>query len=293
MATKKRGIDISLYQGNPDFSKVKSAVDYVIIRAGYGKYSYQKDSRFERNYSECKKYGIPVGVYWFSYATSEAEAKQEAKACLEVIKGKTFEYPIYFDVEGKALTNKATVSACCKAFCGTLEAAGYFTGIYISRSPAQTMLDSICTSKYALWLAEYNSKLNWTGDVGAWQYSSTGVIPGITGHVDMDECYIDYPTLIKNGGYNGFEKPKVTETNKVLDNAGFKLNDATLGVYAYKQMLIEAHNKGYVSAQVKNDAGFGKGTEQMTNELLKRFGYKQNGIAGAGLINKLGELLRK
>lgn len=64
----KKGIDISRYQGKPDFAKLKNEVDFVILQAGFGRYAYQKDAEFERNYSECKKYGIPVGAYWFSYA---------------------------------------------------------------------------------------------------------------------------------------------------------------------------------------------------------------------------------
>ena len=94
-----RGIDISRYQGKPDFGRLESEVDYIILQAGYGRYSSQKDSEFERSYSECKKHGIPVGIYWYSYAKSTADALAEANACMEVIKGKQFEYPIYYDLE--------------------------------------------------------------------------------------------------------------------------------------------------------------------------------------------------
>lgn len=72
---ERRGIDISRYQGKPDFAKVKTAVDYVITQAGFGRYSSQTDIEFERNYSECKKYGIPCGVYWFSYAVNPDDAR--------------------------------------------------------------------------------------------------------------------------------------------------------------------------------------------------------------------------
>lgn len=88
---EKRGIDISRYQGSPDFSRVKTAVDYVILQAGFGRYSSQTDAEFERSYNECKKHKIPIGVYWFSYATSPDDARQEARACIDVIKGKQFD----------------------------------------------------------------------------------------------------------------------------------------------------------------------------------------------------------
>ena len=127
---EKRGIDISRYQGKPDFSKVKNDVDYVILQAGYGRYVSQIDTEFERGYSECKKYGIPVGAYWFSYAKTTAEALAEANACIEIIKGKQFEYPIYYDLEiGLDKLGKSLVSSIATTFCNALEKAGYYTGI--------------------------------------------------------------------------------------------------------------------------------------------------------------------
>lgn len=288
--SNKRGIDISYCQGQPDFAKLAKSVDFVIMQAGYGRYSSQKDTTFERNYSQCKKYGIPCGVYWFSYAKSAAEAKLEAAACLEVIRGKQFEYPIYFDVEGKSLINRTAVSAMCEAFCGALEKAGYFAGIYMSRSPAQTMLTSEAANKYALWLAEYGSKLNWSGKVGMWQNSSTGKVSGVSGSVDTDICYVDYPEIIKETGKNGYAKPNAS---KVLDSTGMKRGDKSLGVLAYKQLLIIAKAKGYISTAVKNDSGFGAGTEKATNELLKRFGFMENGIAGDELVRRLGAEILK
>ena len=85
---------------------MKTAVDYVIAQAGYGRYASQVDAEFERNYAECKKHKIPVGAYWFSYAVSPDDARQEARACMEVLKGKQFEYPIYFDIEGSACSGR-------------------------------------------------------------------------------------------------------------------------------------------------------------------------------------------
>ena len=291
----KKGIDISHYQGSPDFAKVKTAVDFVIMQAGYGRYASQKDKTFERNYSECKKHGIPCGVYWFSYATTAEDARKEAQACIQVIKGKTFEYPIYFDVEGKSLVGKSGVSAMCKAFCGELEKAGYFAGIYISRAPAQTMLDDACRQKYALWLAEYGAKLNWSGDVGMWQYSSTGKVSGISGNVDMNECYVDYPSIIKQAGMNGYkpttpEKPK----EKVLDSTGFKQGEQSLGIYNLKCLLGLAYQLGLTKYTVDPNGIFGKGTLNAVNGLLLSWGYQQNGIAGEKFTERLyKEILKK
>lgn len=268
-----KGIDISRWQGKPDFGRLKSEVDYIILQAGYGRYSSQIDSEFERNYSECKKYGIPVGVYWYSYAKTTADALAEAAACMEVIKSKQFEYPIYYDLEENlGALGRALVSSIATTFCTALEKAGYFAGIYISRAPAQSYLtDEVC-GKYALWLAEYGSQLNWNGaKVGMWQNSSTGRFSGISGNADTDICYEDYPKLIKAAGLNGFPKP---DALKELDTEGFKRGDKSLGVYYLKQRLKVL---GY---KLDDTCGFGGGTEQAVNKLLTLWGYKPNGIAG-------------
>lgn len=207
-----KGIDVSKHNGTINWSKVKASgkVDYVILRAGYGKVSSQKDPQFDTYYLGAKSEDIPVGAYWYSYATTVAEAQQEAAACIQCLRGKQFEYPIYFDLEeSKAFaTGKKNCSAMVRAFCDALEAAGYWVGLYISRSPLQTYIEDDIKTRYALWVAEYASKLNYSGEVGMWQYSSKGSISGISGSVDLDECYCDYPASIKAAGKNGFTVPK-------------------------------------------------------------------------------------
>lgn len=203
----KKGIDISKWQTDVDFAKVKaSGVDFVIIRAGFGKLSSQKDSQFETHYKNAKAAGLKVGAYWYSYADSEADARLEATACLDVIKGKQFEYPIYFDLEEKKQLDKGRdfCSQLVTTFCGELEKARYFAGLYISRSPLQTHISDKVAKRYALWVAEYASKCQYTGSYGMWQYSSTGTVSGVNGNVDLDECYIDYPTIITSSGFNGY-----------------------------------------------------------------------------------------
>ena len=83
-----KGIDVSKHQGTVNWSHVKAdGVKFAIIRAGYGKQASQKDAQFENNYAGCKSNGVPVGVYWYSYATTPDEARKEAAVCLSVIKG--------------------------------------------------------------------------------------------------------------------------------------------------------------------------------------------------------------
>ena len=215
MAKTFRGIDVSAWQGKIDFQKVKqSGIDFVIIRAGYGKVASQKDPYFETNYKNAKAAGLQVGAYWYSYASSIAEAKEEAAVCLSILKGKQFEYPIYFDLEEpkQFAQGKSFCSQLVYTFCNALEKAGYFAGFYISRSPLQTHISAEVAKRYALWVAEYGPKCNYSGTYGIWQYSSSGKVPGISGNTDMDTSYVDYPSIIKSGGYNGFKKSSATTT---------------------------------------------------------------------------------
>lgn len=244
------GIDVSQWQGgNIDFNKVKAAgINFVIIRAGYGKHISQKDPQFESNYARAKAAGLNVGAYWYSYANSVADAKAEAATCIKAIAGKTFEYPIFFDLEERSQFNKGRdfCSSLVTAFCGELEKAGYFAGLYISRSPLEQYISRDVAKKYTLWVAEYGGKLNYSSDYGIWQNSSTWRVNGISGNVDHDYSYIDYPSIIKKGGYNGFKKsdgdknkdnsednkktePKKTEPKN--DNDGKKNNDSKKTVY--------------------------------------------------------------
>lgn len=222
MATTQ-GIDISIWQGyNVDFNKVKAAgINFVILRAGYGKYISQKDPTFEGNYKRAKAAGLNVGAYWYSYAQTEADAKQEADVFMQAIKGKTFEMPLYFDLEERSQFNKGTAfcSKITEIFCGALEKAGYFAGLYISRSPLQQYISASTAKKYALWIAEYNSKCNYNGSYGMWQNTSTFRVNGTSGNIDHDFCYVDYPAIIKGGGFNGFPKPKKQEETKKTEPA--------------------------------------------------------------------------
>lgn len=202
-----KGIDVSTHNGNIDWNKVKAdGIDFAILRAGYGCELSQKDARFEENYKNAKVAGIPVGAYWYSYATTVDEAKLEAEVCVSILKGKQFEFPIFFDQEEKATldTGKANCSAMVRAFCEVLENAGYWVGLYTSRSVLSTHIEDDIKTRYALWVAEWSEKLNYSGSVGIWQYSSKGSVNGISGDVDLDTAYVDYPPRMKAAGLNGY-----------------------------------------------------------------------------------------
>ncbi len=186
-------IDISTWQGNDvDFNKVKaSGIDYVILRAGYGKETYQKDDTFEINYKKAKEAGMKVGAYWFSYAMTPSEASKEADACLYCIKGKQFDLPVYYDMEyAPAITqlNKTTYTNMASSFCNKIKKSGYKAGVYASASVFGYPLDyDTIADSYSVWNAEWND--NYTVSCDIWQYTDKGKVNGIYGDVDLSYIY--------------------------------------------------------------------------------------------------------
>lgn len=237
-----KGIDVSKHNGAVDFAKVKAAgYDFVIIRAGYGRTAAQKDPRFETNYKNAKAAGLYVGAYWYSYATSAADAEREAAACMECIKGKSFEMPIYFDIEERAqfLRGRDFCSGLVTAFCNALERGGYWAGFYTSRSAVKSYISTDVAARYAAWIAEWGAKLHYSGQYGIWQNSDNGKVAGISGRVDTDICYINYPALIRAKGLNGLtaEKPqqqpeKETVTEPQYITYKIKKGDTLSGIAA-------------------------------------------------------------
>lgn len=219
------GIDISWCQTQVDWNRV--VTDFAIIQAGGGRVKRRKDDMFESHYSGAKSKGIPVGAYWFCRALTEHEAVEEADIFLSILAGKQFEYPVYVDIELNSQLNlgKSKLSAIVRAFLSRVESRGYWVGLYISRGHLQSYIDDDIQKRYALWLAEWSNKLRYDGDVGIWQKSETGHVTGIAGNVDLDECYVDYPTKIKNKGLNGFsasahpQTQQSTQTGNDTDNA--------------------------------------------------------------------------
>lgn len=205
------GIDVSEWQGNIDYTKVANAVDFVVIRAGYGKLSSQIDKKYEANYQGFKKAGVPVGAYWYCYADSVESAKQEAYACLEVLKGKQFELPIFYDILEddhipmlKAKGNVSNlINEIVPAFCNILEQAGYFVGVYCNTSGYRNYLNDSNKQRYVQWVADWSGTCGYTGQKVLWQYSAKGTVPGISGEVDKDYAYSDF-SVIKDNGYNGW-----------------------------------------------------------------------------------------
>ncbi len=198
-ANTKVGIDVSRWNGDIDWDKVKNAgVDYAIVRAGYrGSQSgtLVEDSCFAANMKGAAASGIPVGVYFFTQAVNEVEAVEEASAVISLLKEYKIDYPVYIDTEGAGGNGRAdgldaeTRTLVCEAFCRTIVNAGYQAGVYASRNWYNNNLYTDRLGNYSIWLAEYRSVPLYQGYYQMWQYTSKGRIDGIEGNVDMDISY--------------------------------------------------------------------------------------------------------
>ena len=208
---RKFGIDISKWQKGFNFDKaIAEGVEFVILR---GAYHMSKDTCFEDFYAACKSRKLPVGVYHYSMAKTAAAAKEEAQFLIQnVLKGKTFEYPIYMDVEDKTqlALGKDLLTDIVVAFCDTLEKAGYYTGIYSSARFLAAYTHEEKLARFDMWIAHWNTKCSYTGDYGLWQfggetnYIRSNKIAGVT--CDQDYALKDYPAIIKKAGLNGYGK---------------------------------------------------------------------------------------
>ena len=190
----KIGIDVSTYQGNIDWSKVKDNVGFAILRCGLGDdIRSQDDNCFERNYTECMRLGIPFAVYFFTYAQTKDKVDNEIAHIKRLLSGKTIKAPVYIDVENTRGLNWRYISnndmtEVMKYFKSELEKLGYSMGIYSSRSAFwnEKMTDAFYES-ISKWVAEYSDKLHdFNRPYDIWQATSNGSIPGIGGRVDIN-----------------------------------------------------------------------------------------------------------
>lgn len=211
MSVNRKGIDVSTWQGDIDWKKVKAdGIEFAMLRSSFGKENIEKqtDNKFHQNYKNAKAAGIPVGAYHYSYAKTVEDAKKEADFFLSVIEGCQFEYPVAFDIEDASQMNlgKKLITDIIMAFCERVQSAGYYVSIYTNLDWLTNRIDMSRAKIFDVWLAQWNDKPTYTGSFGMWQYSAKGTVNGISGSVDMDRAYLDYPEIIKGAGLNGYTK---------------------------------------------------------------------------------------
>lgn len=211
--TKILGIDVSHWQGLIDFKKVKKAgYDFAILKAGGSDRGFYEDQTFKRNYKAAKEAGVYVGAYYFVgrnfYGAVSGVA--DAERFLQIIGDCQLEYPVFLDVETTQPGRKKEATDAAIAFCETMEKRGYFVGIYASDiSGFREKLEHDRLKVYAHWVADYNDPVVQCDDHQLRQFTSKGIVPGISSNpTDLDYSTVDYSKIMKSKGLNGFTKEK-------------------------------------------------------------------------------------
>ena len=230
-------VDVSEFQQGINFNKMKSdGIKAVIIRAGYGRESSQKDSMFESHYKNAKSENMMIGVYWYSYADSVGDAEKEAKTCLECIKNKSIDMPIYYDLEDSSQIKlgKAKLTEIAERFCETIKKSNYRAGVYANLNWFNNYLDyDKLKKKYSIWLAQYNDKAELDCDI--WQNHSTGRVSGYGKNIDTNIIFnenvfenvkVEKPTLT----YRVYADGRWYDEVKGLSNIAGRKKQAISGV---------------------------------------------------------------
>lgn len=198
-----KGIDVSRHQGEIDWKKVAGDdVSYAFIRSGFRGSSEGKlveDEFFKDNIEGALDNDIQVGIYFYTQAITEEEAKEEAEFVLDLIEPYDIDYPVVLDLEevnsSSARTADMTKEEYTKAaiaFCETIKAAGYTPMIYGNLKTFMIMLDMEQIENYDKWFAYYDTSVYFPYEFSVWQYSAKGSIAGVKGDVDMNICMKDY-----------------------------------------------------------------------------------------------------
>lgn len=285
-----KGIDVSTHQGTIDWAKVKKSgeVEFAFIRLGFRGYStgtLNVDKQFKKNIDGATQYNIPIGLYFFSTAITEAEAIEEAEFILENIKGYDVTLPIVYDLEGYGKTEYRTYgitkeqrTANLKAFNGRLAQEGYKGLIYGSKAYVRGKFDIDSLDDY-IWLACYPSNPDpnnipsigtaYDGRVAIWQYSSKGRVDGINANVDLDYMYID---VTRDGNLvtkpqNPYATPAIT-----LYRGNLKMTEDNI-----KWLQWELIEDGY---DIEIDGKFTKTTAAILRDYQYNHGLEVDGKCG-------------
>ena len=315
------GLDISEHQAGINIQKIKDAgFDYVILRAGVklNAGSNRRDYNFEEFYAAARKAGLDIGTYYYSQAKNVNEAKEEAKCFLEYIKGKTFEYPVYLDFESGTVrdylgSNATKATEICYAFMDTMRDAGYLVGLYGYASWFDdgyngwmaSKLNNDIGKKYEFWMANYfNNKLpentktqNYKNKYGMYQYTSDLTINGWSGRLDHNVCYKDYPAIVKQYGFNGYEAGGAVATEKATEAETVAVNK-----YAVSSEIKKV--KEHIGSEITSYLLDGKKVDKASNfdieagqklringfagftEAITGFGYYFDGDEASAVWNK-------
>lgn len=223
-------LDISYAQGELTLDAVAKIKEQgilgVILRLGFTGYGGElptKDKCFEHNYRLLHDAGIPCGAYYFTIAYNDTITNREIEFLQTELAKKKFEFPIYIDVEGLSLKKSdetahsiawnncspSVRTANVARICNALNNSGYYVGIYASKSWFGSKLLEAPLKPFDKWIAQYYFACTYGGTFNLWQKTSSGngKLYGLNGRVDVSDCYLDFPSVIKENYLNGYTKP--------------------------------------------------------------------------------------
>ena len=197
-----KGIDVSAWDEYINWNVVSKTQHFAILRVGTGNCNF--DTYWETNYKGAKNAGVKVGAYWYSYARSAEDAKNEAKCFLKALSGKQFEWPVYYDIEENSIFDSDLQDVISKAFCDVMEANKYYCGIYSSAYYLSNVFDKSVTNRYTIWVAHYGvNRPSYYGEYDIWQKGS-GPVSGAGDDIDLDEGYLNFEPVVKQKHLNGY-----------------------------------------------------------------------------------------
>ena len=229
----RKGVDVSSNNGKISFEKIKSAgYDFAMIRCGFGdNIAEQDDTYWEENVRKCEAAGLPWGAYFYSYACTESQAKSELAHILRLLKGKKPTLPVALDIEDadgyharNGGWNFTNIDRTCRIILEGIKAAGFFPMLYTGFEEVENYISKAVSQGYDMWFAHWARSCGYKGsNLSMWQYGGetnlleSNSIPGV-GTIDKNLCYKDYPSIIKDGGYNGWSKggSKTTESKTTV-----------------------------------------------------------------------------
>ena len=215
------GIDVSQWNHQKngsdylplDWNAIKAAgIDFVILKAGSTKTPLEPT--FQMDYEGARAAGLEVGAYFYTYSDSVEKIKADAELFLEALDGKTFEYPVFLDLEDPSIAelSKPLLSSMCAEFISVLQAQGYYAGLYVNHDWLFNILDTNnAIETYEIWYARFPGTTDptWNEEkygkhLGMWQYTDSGIINGIDSNFDMNYAYKSYKEIMIKWGFNGY-----------------------------------------------------------------------------------------
>ncbi len=267
-----KGIDVSHYDGNINWRIVKEHIDFAILRLGWiGNTHHELDTKFEIYYNECKREGIPIGIYVYNYCNTPETAKIGANWAVNHLKGKHIDLPVYIDMEDISIEHlgRKTLTDICIAFNKVIQDAGYWAGVYANLNWYTNYLNKdIIKERYTTWIADYGvSEDRFEGQYDMLQYSETGRVPGISSNVDMNIMYRDLINEIKGSGTDPDPDPGTDK--KTIEELAKEVIAGQWGSGEERKTRLTNAGYDYEAVQAKVNEILGSTDRKTVEELAK------------------------